>query len=112
MIDILFKGIDERQNQTHANGTIGGSWTFAHGEGKKGACSNCGGLLGIERGWQGCTCKGKEFRIIHTVPCLHKWFASFTLGWKVTIPAGCDSGNAVKIMGMVKERLAEVYGEG
>jgi hypothetical protein len=28
-IDILFKGVDERQGTTHANGTIGGYWTFA-----------------------------------------------------------------------------------
>ncbi len=90
MIDILFKGIDERQNQIHANGTIGGDWIFAVGP--------------IEFEW-------KDATSVISISTVHKWFASYTLGWKVTIPAGCDSGNAVKVMGLVKERLAEVYPE-
>jgi hypothetical protein len=84
-IDITFKGLDTRQGVTHANGTIGGYWTFAHGGMKE---------------------------VILKVKCLYYWFASYSDGWKVTIPAGCPSDNGIEIMAMVQERLTEVYGEG
>ena len=97
MIDIIFKGIDDRQNVTHASGTIGGRWIF----------------------------RDEYTEILHQEPIIpitltslcknhitHKWVASYSLGWKVTIPAGCGSGNGLKLMSLVKERLTEVYGEG
>jgi hypothetical protein len=85
VIDITVKTVDDRQNVIHANGTIGGYWTFA-----------VGGM--------------KE--VILKVKCLYYWTASYSLGWKVTIPAGCDSGNGIEVMKMIQERLSEVYGEG
>lgn len=39
-----------------------------------------------------------------------KWVASYSRGWKVTIPAGCDNG--IETIGLVKERLTELYPEG
>lgn len=39
-----------------------------------------------------------------------RWVASFSRGWCVTIPAGCDSG--IETMKLVRERLTEVYQEG
>lgn len=85
MIDILFKGIDERQSIAHASGTIGGFWTFTHGGMKEG---------------------------IYKIRCIYSWVASFEPSWRVSIPAGCDSGNGLKIIGLVRKRLAENYPEG
>lgn len=85
MIDILFKGIDTRQGVTHAHGTIGGYWTFA-----------VGGM--------------KE--VVLKVKCIHHWFASYDTVWKPTIPAGCPSDNGEQVIGLIRERLNEVYGEG
>lgn len=85
MIDIDLKTLDERQGIIHAQGTIGGYWTFAHGGMKE---------------------------VILKVKCLYLWFASYSDGWKVTIPGGVDSGNGIEIMGRVQKRLMEIYGEG
>jgi hypothetical protein len=91
VIDILFKGIDTRQSVTHANGTIGGYWTFE-----------------IEPG----EFKLKDATSSISIRVIHRWFASYSDGWKVTIPAGCPSDNGIEIMKRVQERLSEVYGEG
>lgn len=87
MIDILFKGIYEPQDSSYASGTIGGYWTFAHGGMKE---------------------------VIYRVLCLHKWVASFDGWWRTTFPGGLnrDGEDAIKVMGMVNERLNEVYPEG
>jgi len=82
VIDITFKGIDERQGITHASGTIGGYWTFTHG-----------GL--------------KE--VIHKVRCVYSWVASYESLWRVSIPSGCPSGNGLKVLDLIKRRLTEDY---
>ena len=84
-VDILFKGIDERQGITHASGTIGGFWVFTHGGMKE---------------------------VVHRIRCVYSWFASYELSWRVSIPQGCDSGNGLKIIALARERLTEVYPEG
>ena len=87
MIDILFKGVDEGQNLTHASGTIGGYWIFAHGGMKE---------------------------VIYRVPCLYKWFASFAGRWSATFPGGLDRDgeDAIMVMERVNAKLMEAYPEG
>ncbi|MCK5606530.1 hypothetical protein KAR91_31800 [Candidatus Pacearchaeota archaeon] len=108
-VDILFKGIDERQGITHASGTIGGFWVFIRTDLRKEVCPDCRGLFGIEKGWQGCACEGKS---VHRIRCVYSWVASYESLWRVSIPAGCDSGNGLKILDLVRKRLMEVYPEG
>ena len=84
MIDITMKMLDERQGVIHAQGSIGGYWTFATGNMKE---------------------------VILKVKCLYYFVASFDSGWKVTIPAGCASRNGIELMQMVQKRLSEIYGD-
>lgn len=97
MTDILYKGIDERQSVTHAKGTIGGRWVFGQGT-KEIPHKEITGLTTITS--------------LFKAHIVHRWVASYSLGWKVTIPAGCDSGNGEQVMALVKEELIRIYPEG